>query len=75
MYVLQSRASGIRLGIMGHFYDKVGQLLQSEATFVTKQGRYYKVGQLQYRNQKRKTPEDNGFWQSTPGFSPDLYAC
>ena len=39
---------------------KVGQVLQSGATFITKQGNYYKV--VQYRKQMRER-EGNRLWQ------------
>ena len=49
---------------------KVGQVLQSGATFITKSANYYKV--VHYRKKMRETRKGNRFWQLTPLFAPDL---
>ena len=50
--ILQSWTSGI--------YYKVGQILQSVATFIAKRGTYYKAGQLLQNSAVQKTSGRNG---------------
>ena len=51
-------------------YYKVGQVLQSGATFVTKWDNYYKGSAVR---QMRQRGEGNIFWQLTPDLPSDRH--
>ena len=54
----------------GKWYNKIGQVLQSGATFITKRFNHYK--EVQYRRQMRERGKGNRFWKPAPSFTLDL---